>query len=157
MAMWLTRLQGVSWSITGLAVLLTICRIWIRCTIIKRLFWDDATHIFSLACLLIQVSIVSASTTLAYHVALESDTKKMQDAQAPLLRLNFAGIVIVWTCLYAVKMSFMLLYRRIFQVSETFMKAWWTVFATIVAMYVATIAGTLTQCGNPEHLGDLGR
>ena len=154
--MWLTRLQAVSWSFTGLAVLLTICRLWIRCTIIKGLFWDDAAHMLALACLLIQISLVTAATTMAYHVVSQNSTEEAAATQVHLLRINYAAIVIVWTCLYAVKLAFLLLYRRIFQVSQNFMKAWWTVLAMVVAMYSATIVGAITQCGNPSHLGSMG-
>ena len=74
-----------------------------------------------------------------------------------ILRLNVAAILFSWCCLYAVKVSFLLLYRQIFQVSEGFIRAWWITFIAVFATFWILFAGTLTKCGAASDLGDIGR
>lgn len=40
-------------------------------------------------------------------------------------RLNVAGVFMFWCSLYFVKTAFLLLYRQIFQVPQTFSRVWW--------------------------------
>jgi len=147
----LTILQGVSWAFAGLAFILTGGRFWIRCTIIKKLSWDDAVHLLALLLLLAQIAIVSGATTVIYHPA-----NLTQKDLSFYLRLDIAGVFISWCCFYAVKISFMLLYRRLFQISERFMKAWWIVMAIVFLTFWPLIVGILTECGSPSALGHIG-
>ena len=68
------------------------------------------------------------------------------------IRLNFAAILVTWFCLYAIKMSFLLLYHRIFQISGNFIRAWWIVLVTVVLTFWILVAGSLTLCGSPSAL-----
>lgn len=115
----LTPLQAVSWVFAGLAFILTGGRFWIRCTIVKKLSWDDAAHLLALLLLIAQVGIICSATSMNYHPA-DEDQRDVSFS----LRLDIAGVFVSWCCLYAVKVSFLLLYRRLFQVSERFMRAW---------------------------------
>ena len=71
-------------------------------------------------------------------------------------RLNTAGVLLTWLCLYAIKLSFLLFYRRIFQISRGFMQAWWVVLVIVVLTFWILIAGSITQCGSPSTLEDVG-
>ena len=154
-------LTAVSWIFTTLAILLTGSRFWIRGKIIKKFSWDDAAHLLGLLLLIVQVSTVSAAASQLYRVGnLEAgDDSQFENGHLLFVRLNIAGILTTWCCLYAIKLSFLLLYHRIFQVSEIFIRAWWIVLAVVILTFWILIAGSLTACGSPldlEHAGTCG-
>ena len=152
-------LAGVSWGFTGLAILLTASRFWIRSKIIKRLAWDDAAHLLGLLLLIAQVSIVSGAASMIYRIATyEAGENRRSEAEHLLFaRLDLAGILITWFCLYAIKMSFLLLYHHIFRVSEKFIRAWWVVLGIVFLTFWILIAGSLTECGSPSALEHVGK
>ena len=151
-------LTAISWVFTGLAILLTAGRFWIRCKIIKRLSWEDAAHLLGLLLLIAQVSIVTALASMIYRPmnSAATDNKYYESVLLLQIRLNLAGVFVTWGCLYAVKMSFMLLYYHIFRISQTFIRAWWIVLAIVVLTFCILIIGPLTQCGSPSGLEDPG-
>ena len=151
-------LTAVSWVFTALAVLLTGSRFWIRGKIIKKFAWDDAAHLLGLLLLIVQVSIMSVAASQLYRVEnLEAgDDSDFEDGHLLFVRLNIAGILITWCCLYAIKLSFLLLYHRIFQISKIFIRAWWIVLAIVTLTFWIIIAGSITECGSPSALEDPG-
>ena len=151
-------LTAISWVFTGLAMLLTAGRFWVRCKIINKLSWDDAAHLLGLLLLIAQVSIVSAAASMIYQVTnYESeDEDNYEEEHLLFVRLNLAGIIITWCCLYAVKLSFLLLYHHIFRISKKFIQAWWIVLGIVVLTFWMLIAGSLTECGSPSALGNIG-
>lgn len=154
-----TILTAVSWAFTSLAVLLTAGRFWIRCKIIRRLSWDDAAHLLGLLLLIAQVSIVTGAASMIYQISnYESEDDGRFEAEHLLfVRLNIAGILFTWCCLYAVKMSFLLLYHRIFQISDRFIQASWAVLGIVFLTFWVLVAGSLTECGSPSSLGNFGK
>ena len=154
-------LTAVSWVFTTLAVLLTGSRFWIRAKIIKKFSWDDAAHLLGLLFLLVQVSTTSAAASQLYRLRyLEAgDDGRFENEHLLFVRLNIAGVLTTWCCLYSIKMSFLLLYHRIFQISDIFIRAWWIVLAVVVLTFWILIAGSLTGCGSAlalEHPGTCG-
>ena len=151
-------LTAVPWLFTSLAIVLTGGRFWIRCKIIKRLSWDDAAHLLGLLLLIAQVSIIAAAASMIYRTLdLEAgDDSRYEATHLLFVRLNIAGVLLTWLCLYAIKMSFLLFYRRIFQISKGFMQAWWVVLVIVVLTFWILIAGSITQCGSPSALEDVG-
>lgn len=150
--------MAISWLFTGLAILLTASRFWVRCKIIKRLSWDDAAHLLGLLLLVAQVSIVSYAASMIYRVSfLEAGDSSHYEAEHLLfVRLDVASILLSWCCLYAIKLAFLLLYRHIFQISESFLHAWWIVLGIVILTFWVLIAGSLTECGSTldlEHIG----
>lgn len=153
-----TVLTAASWAVTGVAILLTAGRFWIRCTIIRRLSWDDAAHLLGLLLLIAQVSIVTGAASMVYEISynnydLERDGR-FEAEHRLFVHLNVAGILISWCCLYAIKISFLMLYHRIFQISDRFIQAWWTVLAIVFLSFWVLVAGCLTECGSPSDIGD---
>ena len=154
-------LTATSWAFTGLAILLTGGRYWIRAKIIKKFSWDDAAHLMGLLLLIAQVSIMSGAASFIYRPANfgAGDDSHFEADHPQFVRLNVAGVLLTWFCLYAIKIAFLLLYHRIFQISKTFVRAWWIVSAIVLLTFWILIAGSLTQCGTPsalEHVGTFG-
>lgn len=151
-------LTAVSWVFTGLAIVLTAGRFWIQCKIIRSLSWDDAAHLLGLLLLVAQISIVSGGASIIYQIASfeAGDDGRYEAEHLLFVRLDVAGILVSWCCLYAVKMSFLLLYHRIFQVSERFVQAWWIVLGIVFLTFWILVASSLTECGSPSALGHIG-
>lgn len=154
-------LIAVSWAFTGLAILLSAGRFWIRCKIIKRLSWDDAAHLLGLLILVAQVSIVTWSASITYQIVNYDTVDDTRLKIGNLLCLEVAGVLVTsvlttWLCLYAIKLSFLLLYHRIFQISQKFIRAWWIVLGIVFLTFCVVIAGSLTQCGSPSDLDNVG-
>ena len=147
--------QGVSWAFTGVALLLTAGRYWIRSTIIRRIGWDDAAHLLGVMLLVSQVSIVTSATSMMYRLG-DDDTNGTAREVNLFYHLDLAATLIAWFCLWAIKLSFLLLYRRIFQVSVWFTRAWWVVAAFVGLTFWTLIAGSITQCGHVGHIESAG-
>lgn len=154
-----TVLTAVSWAFTGLAALLTATRFWIRCKIIRKFSWDDAAHLLGLLLLIAQVSIVTGAASMIYQISnyASEDDGRFEAEHLLFVRLNTAGILVSWCCLYAVKMSFLLLYHRIFKISGRFIQAWWAVLGLVFLTFWILVAGSLTECGSPSDLGHFGK
>jgi len=149
--------QAVSCVFTGLAVLLTIGRLWIRYRIIRSPYWDDIAHVLALLLLIAQVSIISSAGPLIYQLLkLETGKTQKQPNTGLYIRLDVAAILFAWSCLFAVKIAFLLFYRHLFQVSRRFIQSWWIVFIIVALTYCILITGSLTECGSPSDLGDVG-
>ena len=147
------RSQVVSWAFTGLALAFTAGRIWIRAKIIRKLDWDDLAHSLGFAFLLTQVAIVSRATTMMYNLNVgQGNSKEI----TYFFRLDIAATLITWCCLYSIKAAFLLLYRRIFQVSVWFTRAWWAVSIIVFLSFWELIAASITQCGSPSQIDRIG-
>ena len=134
---------------------MTIGRVWIRSAIVKSLRWDDAAHLLGLAFLLAQVAIVSGASSLMYERTEYGSVLNDEKERQLFLRLDITGIVVTWCCLYAIKASFLLLYRHIFQISKGFSRAWWITSAVVFATFWVLFAGSLTQCGSASALSNI--
>ena len=147
--------QGVSWSFTGVALALTVGRYWVRSTIIRRVGWDDAAHLLGVILLVSQVAIVTTATSMMYKLGSDNTGGSAKEVNF-FLHLDLAATLISWSCLWAIKVSFLLLYRRIFQVSIWFTRAWWAVAAFVGLTFWVMIAGSITQCGYVGHIESAG-
>lgn len=150
--------QAVSWLFAGLALALTAGRFWIRAKVIKSFQWDDAAHPMGLLLLLTQVSIVSVAASMVYQLDEYAVAPTGEKEIFFFLRLDLAGLLVAWSCVYAIKAAFLLLYRRIFQISKVFTRAWWITLAFVLVTHWILVAGSLIECGSaspPGHLGIL--
>ena len=147
--------QALSWLFAALSVFLTVGRFWIRISIIRSLSWDDAVHLLGLLFLLAQISIVTAAASMMYDLD-EYDVNPTGEQITLLFHLDVAGLVMTWSCVYAVKAAFLLLYRRIFHISKAFTRVWWITSIYVLVTFGVLLVGSLTQCGSAPELGDLG-
>lgn len=112
----------------------------------------------ALISLVAQVGLTSFAVSYIYKahedqtLGLTIDKHNVQQ----FLRVNVTTILMSWTCLYAIKIAFLLLYRRIFSVSARFFQAWWIVMAFVILSSAYMFAGSITICGSPSKLQDYG-
>lgn len=106
-----------------------------------------------------QVSVVTGGAPTMYKLGNKDESSSSSSTAAEvalLLRLDLAATLIAWSCLWSIKLSFLLLYRRIFKISVWFTRAWWVVAAFVGLTFWALVAGTMTQCGGIDRIEDAG-
>ncbi|KAI9742522.1 MAG: hypothetical protein M1835_003043, partial [Candelina submexicana] len=72
--------------------------------------------------------------------------------QVPVFfQYQFAMITLFWTTVWAVKISFLIFYRRFFEGLKNHMIAWWAVLIFALVAYVGCWVSFLTACGTPYN------
>ena len=147
--------QVMTWIMTATAIFLTFGRYLIRFRTLRRFWWDDAAHAVALVTLIAVASLYTAFFPQIYQVddIARGQAGKLSASEfRKLLKFQVAMSVCWWVSVYAVKLSFLLLYRMIFVVSTFFNVTWWTItFFTMVTFWVC-VAGELTTCGPANNL-----
>ncbi|CAF9906088.1 hypothetical protein IMSHALPRED_004073 [Imshaugia aleurites] len=145
---------SISWTFTGLAILLSVGRFIIRKRVLEGLRMDDLTHAFAVIVLIPYQSI----GTLIYPVSIQLEAYGATTSPASiatfekLFRLELAGQFLFWIILYAVKFTFLIFFRQIFGVNRVFMKWWWALFVYTWLAFVASFLTALWVCGDPSDL-----
>lgn len=143
----------------GLAILLSIGGYIIRLKVLGSFHWDDLTHLIAVLLMTTQSALLTSFADLVRSLEAYSSHKSTKVPNFRLsLQANVAATMVGSCCLWAVKVTFLILYRLLFGVSTSFLKAWWAVTIFVIATFWATIAGSLIQCGaSASHLIDIGR
>ena len=150
----------MTWIMTAAAMLLTFGRYLIRFRTQAKFFWDDAAHALALVTLIAVVSLFTAFFPQIYlldDVARGKARQPSASAYLPELKLRVAVSVCWWVSVYAVKTSFLLLYRMLFVVSKALNVMWWSITAFTMVTFWVCIAGELTTCGTSKNLLKEGR
>ena len=111
---------------------MTFGRYLIRFRTLAKFCWDDAAHALAIVTML---AVVSLYTAFFHQIYLIDDVArgKAKEPSAseylPYLKLQVAVSVCWWVSVYAVKTSFLLLYRMLFVVSITLNVIWWSIAA----------------------------
>ena len=143
---------------TGIALVLTTGRFLIRYKIIGRYHWDDATHLLALLLLIAHSALLTYGISLDYRVARYINGSRSEKSSSSLYtRVTFTKYIVLWCCLWSVKVTFLLFYRLLFQSSKQFILAWWCVLGLVVATFWICIAAVLTACGTASNLFYFGR
>lgn len=147
--------QAVSWTFTSFAILLSFGRFVIRKRLLGKLQMDDWSHAFALVLL---IPYMALSTTI-YPLAIEVGLFGKKDGPMPsketlerFFRLEVAGQLFFWIILYAVKFTFLILFRQIFSVNKIFMRWWWAVFIYTCIAFWACFLEVFWICGSPSDI-----
>lgn len=154
----LTQRQSVNWALTGIAVALTLGRYIIRYFNSRRLYWDDAVHLFALVILVTHGA--TNELTLDSKARLRDAMKSTPSpSESHLLglheynhRLSTVNNCFLYLVFWIVKASFLLFYRLLFQTSAAFKKGWWGVTAFTFLTFWIPIAGVLTTCAGAHSV-----
>ncbi|MCJ1286824.1 hypothetical protein MMC26_006170 [Xylographa opegraphella] len=137
------------------AIVLTAGRYAIRGWMLRKLDWDDATHLFALVVLVAYVATYTAMFPINYAVEdWVTGNGEMPSIGVLDLYLHYEMAVwlLFWVIIYLVKFSFLLFYRSIFGVSRTFKKAWWAVTVFTFLTFWACFFAMLWSCNKPSLL-----
>jgi hypothetical protein len=116
---------------------------------------EDYLNGAALIVMLAWISCYTAYFPLFYYVE-ESDEVSDEDVILSL-RVMVALSLLFWTIFFAVKLSFLWLYKSIFWVSGRFMKLWRIVLVIVIISYFVNFLSPLWACGSPQHLGEIGK
>src|SRR2546430_16285276 len=81
---------------------------------------------------------------------LEKPSPRLPAEGATFLKLQFGIILLFWSNLWAVKLSFMFFFRRLFEGAANWMWYWWTVLAFIIGSYIGCWVTQLLSCAPIE-------
>lgn len=125
------RLQAVVWTAVALAIFFVVCRLLINRHVHGRVSANDACVCFALAILISMATMYHYITSPIFRIRRISQgeepfTPDIGPSAHFFLKLQFAIIVLYWTCLWAVKMSFLMYYQKLFANLPGHL-IWWTV------------------------------
>ncbi|KAL8878489.1 MAG: hypothetical protein Q9198_003707 [Flavoplaca austrocitrina] len=150
-------LNALLWTLTAVAIVLSVGRFTIRYVTAGQFHLDDASHLLSL---LLLIGLAAAYTTgFPYSVRIARINSK-QEVPPPLtdpfyrkyLQLRLVVTLLVFMVLWSVKATFLIFYRLLFDVSRTFIRMWWAAVALVFATFWVCIGSTLTLCGSASDL-----
>ncbi|KAL8849248.1 MAG: hypothetical protein Q9221_005778 [Calogaya cf. arnoldii] len=152
-------LNALLWTLTAVAIVLSIGRFTIRYATAGRFHLDDASHLLSL---LLLIGLAAAYTTgFPYSVRIARINRKEEVPPPPTdpfyrkyLQLRLVVTLLVFMVLWSVKATFLIFYRLLFDVSRTFIRMWWAAVALVFATFWVCIGSTLTLCGSASDLFD---
>ncbi|KAL9576089.1 MAG: hypothetical protein Q9212_007394 [Teloschistes hypoglaucus] len=151
--------QALLWTLTAIAIILSIGRFTIRYATAGRFYWDDASHLLSV---LLLIGLASAYTHGFPYSARIARIGLKKEKAPPLsdpfyhkyLQLRLTVTLLVFMVLWSVKMTFLIFYRLLFDVSRLFIRLWWAAVALTFATFWVCIGSTFTLCGSASDLYD---
>ncbi|KAF2439328.1 hypothetical protein P171DRAFT_436025 [Karstenula rhodostoma CBS 690.94] len=149
----------VAWSLTVIALLVTLGRFAIHWHRRQRIAWDDFFNGLAMAFLLAftatyQVYGPADYTKQLYAMGLIKEDDVIHSDETRNARYNAANALLFWCVIYAAKASFLALYWHIFAFSTKFRIAWAVTTAYIPTSFAITFMWSFFLCGNPKYFPD---
>ncbi|KIW06247.1 uncharacterized protein PV09_02720 [Verruconis gallopava] len=155
-------LISIVWSLFGIATLFFCARILIRIKFSKRIFIDDGLAGFALICLLANATLTQIMLPSMY-VAVEMEQFSASIKRAAtiniigtiphFLKYQFAETMIYWTCLWAVKGSFLAFFRRLATNVRGHLIAWWIIVIITALAYIGCVITYPVSCSDFSGIG----
>lgn len=150
-------LNALLWTFTTVAILLSVGRFAIRYVSASRFYWDDASHLLSVLLLITLAGTYTAGFPYSARIA---RIGLKEEAAPPLtdpfyhtyLQYRLIVTLLVFMVLWSVKATFLVFYRLLFEVSQTFIQLWWAAVALTFASFWVCIGSTFTICGPASDL-----
>ncbi|KAI1770227.1 hypothetical protein F4818DRAFT_446521 [Hypoxylon cercidicola] len=148
-------LLGIQWSGTGFSILVVTARLAVRLKIFRKLQIDDY---FIIAATILNIAWCITCTVIgrdlyAFVDSSRTPTSSQEDLfkhSTRSLRGNLINYIIMWSCLWAIKFSFMAFFYGLGNRIKSQRILWWGVLAMIVASYAVSIGLLDYQClGSP--------
>ena len=152
-------IQTVAWTFAGAAVGLTIGRYAIRIRMLKGLRWDDLFHGLAVIALIAYLVVYTFEIPEAHSASLHVEGVDPDPSTAEveyLFRLKVASTILLWVVFYLIKLSFLMFYRQIFEISTSFRRAWWAVIAFTLLTFLIGFLAIFWMCGAPTELFHVG-
>ena len=141
----------MTWVLASLTIILSIGRYVFRYSNTGRFYWDDAAHGLAVMAMIALCGVDSIDKfwfeRTIHDYALHPGSLPPKDTFVRILKIQLAMVILFWVCLYAVKISLLLLYRNLFVVSMCSKRLWWSIVVFTVLTFWMGIAGELTSCG----------
>lgn len=145
-------LKGIAWGGTIIAALFYAFRLLVRYKIFGRLQVDDALVFFAWVLLLTNTVLWQVGKKAMYeNIAVSSGQLfpppvNFAHNSEQYLRRSVAVIIFFYTSLWAIKLSFMIFFKRLGQNVRHQNVVWWTVLAITAASYFACLGDINYKC-----------
>lgn len=139
------------WTGIAFAVLFTTLRTAIRIHVFHRLFADDACVYFAVMILITLGVLYNHAIPVVYKIerAVYGEviySPNFKEQVEFFLKLQFSIIILFWTSLWAVKLSFLIFYRKFLGRLRGYMIWWKLTFVFTVLAYLGCQATNLKSC-----------
>lgn len=123
---------------------------------LQRLFWDDIFQFIGIINLTALATLLQLQRNTIYALKLAAPPEKdlagktfkheITDAIREQAKLQFVTLFVFWVCLWSIKGSLLMFYRRLFCNLQEYMKWWWVVTITCIATFVACVLANFLEC-----------
>lgn len=150
------------WLVVAIATLFAFLRFIIRLYALRKLLEDDVAVIVALLLLLSLAIMYRYATPIMFELdriakGNEMLTPDFLPRAAVFLKLQFAIIVLFWTTIWVVKISFLIFYRTLFTGLPEHMLGWWIASGFTAVAYLLCWAFQLGSCVPISHYFILGQ
>ena len=147
----LTSHQGTLWAATAFSACFVVFRIFVRIKVFRRLWIEDVLVIFAWALLLItavmwQTQVDALYTQFKLLTGAVLPTPEIEYHQTVYFKCLAAIIVFFYTCLFAVKLSFLFFFRRLGDRVEGQRTWWWFNVILNTAAWITLIGSMGWRC-----------
>lgn len=137
------------WTLTSIALVLSTGRWALRYMTAGRFYADDAAHLLSVLLLIALAATYTAgfpySARIARITAGTESAPPLDDAfYTEYLQLRLVVTLLVFMVLWSVKATFLIFYRLLFEVSQTFVRIWWAAVVFVFASFWVCIGERIT-------------
>jgi hypothetical protein len=144
--------QAVTWTTTTLSLIFIIFRLTSRFLSFSRLHWDDYLALGAWLLLLTSSIIFQAKIYLLYWLydVLAGRTpfdENFLTSYGPLLKMVAVWQILFYTCLWLIKLSLLMFFRRLGSTVRAHRVWWWVVCGVLAATYIVVIADFEWECG----------
>jgi len=151
--------QGILWAGTGLALCFLVFRIFVRVRVFRKLFADDFLVIGAWLIMLTNAIIWQTQYKIVYQLYAFFAAGAFPDVAfltrfEVFLKFQSAILILLYTCLWAVKLSFLIFFRRLELKLSGFRVWWWIVLGITIASWVSCVGDNQYDCetGDIERL-----
>ncbi|KAL8962936.1 MAG: hypothetical protein Q9183_005076, partial [Haloplaca sp. 2 TL-2023] len=142
---------GFLWTGTAVSLCFLVFRLTVKIRSFRRVYSDDCLVIFSWVLLLASSALWQVQSVNLYDLyAVQSGEKPLTlgfiDTNTQLLRSLTPFAILFYTCLWVIKLSFLLFFRRLGLNVRGQKMWWWCVLVITVLTWVATIADNNYKC-----------
>ncbi|KAL8930127.1 MAG: hypothetical protein Q9208_000744 [Pyrenodesmia sp. 3 TL-2023] len=146
-----SSLETTIWLVVAIAILFTLFRFTIRLYALRKLLADDVAVAAALLLLISLAIMYEYATPKMFEVVRvaqgeEAFTLPFMDRATVFLKLQFAIIVLFWTEIWVVKVSFLIFYRNVFSGLPELMLGWRLVAVFTGLTYALCWAFQLASC-----------
>ncbi|KAK5993821.1 hypothetical protein PT974_07258 [Cladobotryum mycophilum] len=156
-----TTFMAVAWAVTGISFLFLLFRLTVRIRSFKKLYSDDYLVIAAWLMLLATSVIWQIKVPILYQLFEINRggaplTTKFTDSYATFMPHIVTWSVLFYSCLWSVKFSFLLFFRRLgSKITHQYNIWWWIICVLTFAGWVACIADIdykCKQCAKPARV-----
>ncbi|KAK3293113.1 uncharacterized protein B0H64DRAFT_403529 [Chaetomium fimeti] len=146
---------GLIWAAEGLALIFLSTRLYTRIRTQRRIFWDDALAIFATSLTVVVAGLWQWQAPAMYEIlevmaGLAPPTPDFADKTLRWLKVQLIAELFFYTGLTAVKLAFLLFFKRLGHNVNRFNWFWWPVVIFVVAIYAVCLGTVEYRCLLPS-------